>query len=200
MWSWHRGQGPSRAAFAVIKQGARTYEATIGLDGQRLVSWTERSGVQPAWLEEEFDETVHEEVKKHPDVIAALRRRGITDRTFVDCSGGPPGYLALPEQEGKRVAYVGCELPAGVRNVWARQIEGLIIVFAVNEKKVLQVIDEGVVPVPKTRADYDEASAGGFAAPAVMTLFLATVHALFGTYALSGAGVIPRLPLLIAAL
>ncbi len=33
-----------------------------------------------------------------------------------------------------------------------------------------------------------------------MTLLLATVHALFGTYALSGAGVIPRLPLLIAAL
>ncbi|MGH8646527.1 MAG: hypothetical protein ACREX4_19535, partial [Gammaproteobacteria bacterium] len=33
-----------------------------------------------------------------------------------------------------------------------------------------------------------------------MTLFLAAVHALFGTYALSGAGVIPRLPLLTAAL
>ncbi|MGH8656751.1 MAG: hypothetical protein ACREYE_33250 [Gammaproteobacteria bacterium] len=43
-------------------------------------------------------------------------------------------------------------------------------------------------------------AAGGFAAPAVMTLLLAAVHALFGTYALSGAGVIPRLPLLIAAL
>lgn len=36
--------------------------------------------------------------------------------------------------------------------------------------------------------------ATGFAAPAVMTLLLAGVRALFGTYALSGAGVIRRLP------
>jgi len=43
-------------------------------------------------------------------------------------------------------------------------------------------------------------AAGGFAAPAVMTLLLAAVHALFGTYALSVAGVIRRLPLLVAAL
>jgi len=33
-----------------------------------------------------------------------------------------------------------------------------------------------------------------------MTLLLAALHALFGIYALSGAGVIRRLPLLVAAL
>ncbi len=43
-------------------------------------------------------------------------------------------------------------------------------------------------------------AAGGFAAPAVMTLLLAALHAFFGIYALSGAGVIRRLPLLVAAL
>ncbi|MGH7946325.1 MAG: hypothetical protein ACREF9_15145 [Opitutaceae bacterium] len=77
VWSWRRGQIPSRAAFAVIKQGARTYEATIGLDDHRLVSWTERSGVQPAWLEAEFDEAVNDEVTpwrcESPATMSSLR-------------------------------------------------------------------------------------------------------------------------------
>lgn len=38
------------------------------------------------------------------------------------------------------------------------------------------------------------------ASPAVMTLVLALIHAIFGCYGLSGAGVIRRLPLLIVGL
>src|SRR5262249_25704735 len=48
----------------------------------------------------------------------------------------------------------------GVRNPSSRQIEGLTTVVDLNEKKVLRVVDEGVIPMPSTVADYDPASIG----------------------------------------
>lgn len=159
VWAW-RSDEPSappvpRHARAVVKQQARTFEAVIDVVAERLVSWEEQPGAQANWLDSDFG-TAIDEVKKHPDFVAAMARRGITDFTFIDCGGGPPGYFALPEEEGRRVSYVGCVDERRVRNTWPRNIEGLTVVVDVNERTVLRVVDEGVVPVPSTRAEYFE--------------------------------------------
>jgi primary-amine oxidase len=159
VWGWRRGQPIPRAAHVVLKQQARTFEAVVDLAGRRLVSHREVPGAQPNWLRGEFT-AMESDVKEHPEFIAAMRRRGITDFTFIDCGAGPPGYFGLPEEEGRRVAYGSCNDARQVRNTWTRQIEGLVFVYDMNEKRVMRVIDDGVIPVPRTVADYDEASLG----------------------------------------
>src|SRR6266568_9686171 len=85
----------------------------------RLVSWTKLEGVQPNWLREEL-KAMEKEVKKHPDFIAAMKKRGIADFTFLECSAIPPGYFGTEEQRGRRIAHVQCSDARGVRNTWPR--------------------------------------------------------------------------------
>ena len=165
VWGWEPGRPVPRAARAVVKQQAAAYEALVDLVNERVLSWTELKGLQPNWLREEFG-AMEAEVKKHPEFVAAMRKRGYTDLTFIDCGGGPPGYFGTPEQEGRRIAYVGCSDVRRVRNDWPRQIEGLTVVVDMNARRVLRVVDEGVIPVPGVNADYDEASIGPLRPPA----------------------------------
>ena len=159
VWKWSPGDSFPRSAFAVVRQKNQAFEAVVDLVHHGLVSWTELKGVQPSFLAEEFT-AMTEEVKKHPDFIAAMDRRAITDLTFIDCSGVPPGYFGTDEQRGRRIAYVRCRDARGVRNTWNREIEGLIVVVDMNERKVIRVADDGSVPVTRVSADYDQASIG----------------------------------------
>ncbi|MBK9707680.1 MAG: primary-amine oxidase [Acidobacteria bacterium] len=43
---------------------------------------------------------------------------------------------------------------------YARPIEGVVAVVDMNARKVLRIVDSGIVPVPSATADVDEASAG----------------------------------------
>jgi primary-amine oxidase len=159
VWGWSKGREFPREAFAVVRQGADAYEAVVDLKQRRLISWTRLRDVQPNWLEEEF-KAMEKEVKAHPDFIAAMKKRGITDFTFLRCSGPPPGYFDTDEQRGRRIAHIQCSDARHVRNMWPRQIQGLTAVVDLNAKQVLRVVDEGVVPLTKAVADYDPASIG----------------------------------------
>ncbi len=158
-WSWKTGDPMPRSAFAVVRQGPRAFETVVDLAGRRVTTWRELAGAQPNWLLDELFSPA-EFVKKHPDFIAAMRRRGIEDVTFVDCVAIPPGYFGTEEQRGRRVGHVSCSEARGVRNSWARQIGGVTVVVDMHEKKVLRVVDEGVVPMTTVSADYDPASVG----------------------------------------
>jgi len=159
MLEWKQGQASPRRAFALVRQKTRTFEAVVDLNNKKMISWDELEGVQANWLKEEFD-AMTDIVKQDPDFLAAMQRRGITDLTFIDCSVGPPGYFGTEEQKGRRIGHFNCEQVGGVRNNWTRQIAGLDVVVDMNEKTVLRVVDEGVVPVPAVSADFDRASIG----------------------------------------
>jgi primary-amine oxidase len=148
-----------REAFAVVRQGAEAFEAVVDVKQPRIVSWKKLEGVQPNWLGQEFG-AMGREVKKHPDFIAAMKKRGITDFTFIDCMGLPPGYFGGEEERGRRIAHVQCRDVRGARNVWTREIVGLTAVVDLNAKQVLRVVDDGVIPIAKAVADYDAASIG----------------------------------------
>ncbi len=157
VWNWSPGDAMPRSAFAVVREGPRTYEAVIDISDRRLISWSELEGAQPQWLREEFGSGAAQ-VKANPEFIAAMERRGITDLTFIECHAIPPGYFGTPEQQGRRIGYVYCNDPSGVRNTWTRSIGGLTIVVDMTDGTVLRVVDEGAVPVPGTTAEYDRAS------------------------------------------
>ena len=159
VWNWKDGDSFPRSAFAVVRQGPRTYEAVIDISDRSLSSWKELTGRQPMWLDREFGSGAAK-VLEHPEVIAALERRGIADPTFIDCHAIPPGYFGTAEQQGRRVGYVYCTDPRGVRNTWTRSIGGLTVVVDMADGSVLRVVDEGAIPVPGTLAEYDRASLG----------------------------------------
>jgi primary-amine oxidase len=160
VWSWTAGDAPlSREALVVLREGEATYEAVIDLAGRRVRSWQEVPGAQIPWLGREFG-AAESLVKEHPEFVEALARRGITDLTFVECGGGPPGTFGIPGEEGRRLAYVSCRDARTVRNLWTRGIEGLVAVVDMDTREVLRVVDEGVVPVPDTNADYDVSRLG----------------------------------------
>jgi primary-amine oxidase len=159
VWSWSPGKDFPREASAVVRQGADSYETVVDLKQRRVVSWTKLEGVQPNWLREEL-KAMQKEVKKHPDFIAAMKKRGITDFTFLECTAVPPGYFGGEEERGRRIAHVQCTDQSGVRNSWTREIPGLTAIVDLNAKQVLRVVDEGVTPLAKVVADYDPASIG----------------------------------------
>ena len=156
--AWKPGQALRREAFVVVKQKARTFEAVVDLNAQKLLSWTEIKGVQPNSPEAENDD-IKDAVKENPDVKAALQRRGITDFAAVECGGYGTGYFGTAEEQGRRLFRVICAQQYGPLQNWGT-IEGLTILWDENEKKVLRVVDTGAVPVPHPEANYDLASVG----------------------------------------
>lgn len=159
VWSFSEGDAFERRAKAVVGRQGETAEAVIDLREEALESWTVLEAIQPNWLSREF-QAMDDELKQHPEFVAALEKRGIRELEFVDCVVLPPSYLDTDEQKGRRVGHAACEYAPGVQNVWTRQIEGLSVVLDMVENKIIRVVDEGAVPIPDTNADYDSASIG----------------------------------------
>jgi primary-amine oxidase len=156
---WKAGQTPRREALVVVKQGPKTFEAIVDVALRKMISWKEVQGVQPNQTEEEIT-GVDEAVKENTEWQAAMRRRGITDYETVTCIGISPGYFGTPEEQGRRLQRVICEDRRGVWEGDGRPIEGLVVLWDANDRKVLRVIDTGVVPVPRGPVDYDIDSVG----------------------------------------
>ena len=152
--AWRPGAEMPRAAYAVVRQGGETYEAAVDLAAGRVASWKPLTGAQPAWTGDEFRAVV-DKVLEHPDFIAGLEARGITDFTFLDCSTSPRGYFGTAEERGRRIGNVSCSESRGVRNSWTRRVEGLSAVVDLVAGEVLRVVDDGPVPVTDTVADFD---------------------------------------------
>jgi primary-amine oxidase len=159
VWDWSEGEPVPRAAYALVRQKEKSYKAIVDLVSRSISSWNELKDVQPNWMGQEFGAVIAE-VKKHPDFIAAMKKRGIEDLTFIDCMCIPPGYYGTEEVVGKRVGHVHCNDVRGVRNNWTRGIEGLTAVVDLHENKVIRIVDEGIVDVPEVSADYDQATLG----------------------------------------
>ena len=82
--AWRLGQVVHRKAFAVVWNRAdnETYEATLDLSDGRVESFVHVPGACPNFTVDEYHD-VDEAMRAHPDVIAALAARGITDLSLV---------------------------------------------------------------------------------------------------------------------
>lgn len=125
-------------------------EAAVSLTQQVVKFWKRRCGVQPAIM---LDEIVESEaaLKRSPEFIAALRKRGVTDPDLVMVDPWSAGaYGDEPEEERDRrlvraISYVRSE---ALDNGYARPLEGLLAIIDLNSMEVLRVEDFGVVPLP----------------------------------------------------
>lgn len=155
---WAPGDPEKRAAFTVLKVGGNTIEVVVDLVEETITNWTQLSNVQTAIQSEEWAEA-QSLVKADLSWQAAMAARGITSFDDIFCESLSAGYFSDPIEEGRRLLKMPCYDVSGANiNIYARPIEGLIAVVDLNEMSVLDVIDEGLLPVGTSTHDFNEAS------------------------------------------
>jgi primary-amine oxidase len=173
---WRPGDPVARSAFAVLLRQGRLFEARIDLTAGRLDWSHEIAGVQPGLLPSEDWSSVVRIVYASSEWQRAVRARGVQDLRSVVCVPLPIGDVAADELVAARLVKVICFDGAGVRNYWARPLEGLVAIVDLHAHQLRRVIDTGVVPVPRAPADLPvsaevgaakstERAGGGSAAP-----------------------------------
>jgi primary-amine oxidase len=146
---WSPGKPFERRARADYLSGDRLLEADVNLTSGKVDSVTEVKDRQSAILFEEFL-GASEVVKKDPRWRAAMAKRGITTFDNIICAPLTVGPVIDQRYRGLRLLKVPCfDKTGAVNNVYGRPIEGLLSIVDVRKGAVIEVIDEGVVPIPK---------------------------------------------------
>lgn len=163
--AWRPGRPITRQARAVGMAGTSVFEVVVDLRTKRLISVVERRGVEaPLTLTEQLEGV--KVALEHSDFQEGLKRRGVTDLTKVLCAPLTAGYYGIPEDEGKRLLKVGCfDIRKTTNNLFGWPIERLYALVDLRERKVLRVVDYGVVPINRGEHNFTEAAVGTLRAP-----------------------------------
>ena len=150
---WQAGRNSARSAFVVARRERTVYEGVVDLAAGTVSRWQAIPDVQPSILVEEWKRAQRIAIDD-PDWRAAMAKRGYSDFDKLFCEPFSAGYFADPAEEGRRLVKVACFDASTGTNVWSRPIEGLYAVVDLDERKVVRLIDNGVVPVSRDPADF----------------------------------------------
>lgn len=128
-----------------------TVEALVDLVDGSVRRWREVRGVQPGMSADEFV-AAQAAVRRSPEFIAALARRGIEDPSTVDVDPVAAGYHGRPE-EGEPAARRLARMLAYVRpseggNAYARPLAGVYGLVDVSTGELVHFEDRDPVPLP----------------------------------------------------
>ncbi|MDT5402832.1 MAG: primary-amine oxidase [Mycobacterium sp.] len=139
-----------------------TYKSVVSLGADRVESFAHVPGVQANFTVDEFVEC-DRALRAHPDVIAALAKRGITDLDLVFMDTWTYGdAVAPPEFRDRRIGWSDTwRKDAPGANPYAHLVSGLHCVIDLNTMEVLRVEDNGPF------------SGGGVETPSVMGEYVA---------------------------
>jgi len=156
--AWKPGDAVPRRSLSVLwnKQTNHTYEAVVDLVGDRVDSWTHQPGVCPNFTIDEYHDVDHA-LHEHPEVLARLAARGITDPSLVLFDVWTYGKAMMPEQwRDRRLGWCDLwmrETPEG--NPYAHPVSGLKIIVDMNTLEMLEIEDHHDYGLPKVDAEYD---------------------------------------------
>ena len=161
--AWKPGSPIERKADVVLYYQGHSYAALVNISTAKVESFEELKGMQAPFTTTEEQE-VNEAIKHDPQIVDALKKRGITDLNLVLCYATPGGYIALKEQDGRRIGWGGCEYNIDSEN-WMedREVAGIFFTVDMATKKITRFTDYGVTPMPPVSEVYD--SDGGPAVP-----------------------------------
>ena len=151
--AWSPGDPVRRNVEALVVPGPELtmVKLVISIDDAAIVGREVIEGMRPTLLMGESF-MVMVACTQHPDYIAALARRGITDLTHVQIDPWPAGSFGYPVEEGRRIARCISFLRMDeTDNGYARPIEGVIVHADLGTGEVLEVIDHappGEDPIP----------------------------------------------------
>jgi len=165
MWDWQPGMAFTRKSKVIFRRGPKTFQALVDITSSKVISVTEKIGVQSSVLISEW-KLAQALTLKDPDWQKAMRKRGYTDFTRLFCSPIAPGYLPGMDYGGKRVLNVPCyEVSPSKNHRYGRPVEGVFAVVDINAKKVIDLVDSGIVPVPESVRNYDSINKSVFRPP-----------------------------------
>ena len=151
------GTVPDRAARLVVLNRAEnsTYIAVVSLTTDSLVSWTHVPDVQANFTVDEWEEC-DAILRAHPEVIAALAQRGITDLDLVFIDTWTYGAALIPEKyAGRRLGWSDIWVRAQTGgNPYAGPVNGLHFVIDVNSMQLLEIEDSFSVDRPEIMGEY----------------------------------------------
>ncbi len=154
--SWVPGDPIEREVRALIVPGPSLdlHEAIVSVTAGTVREFRVVEGMRSALLMTEAMNAVFT-TKAHPDYIAALARRGITDLDNVQIDPWPAGTFGYDCEEGRRISRCISFLRTDkTDNGYARPIEGVIVHFDLGRNEVIEVIDHGVVSMPQQSGSY----------------------------------------------
>ena len=148
---------PERRARAVLLHQAEnsTWVAVVSLDTDRVLEWETVPGVQANFTVDEWEEA-DAALRKHPEVIAALAKRGIEDLDHVFIDTWTYGDAVIPDRfRGLRLGWADVWVRAGEgANPYAGPVSGLHFVIDVNTMNLLEVEDTVAVDRPEVMGEY----------------------------------------------
>lgn len=155
------GGAGDRQATVFWRQNKQSFKSTVNL---RNGSFTPRQLIPRG--QGQLGLTITEVVDfsfafQDPAFLRALALRGIrTPQQLQQVLVTPltPGSFGLPEEQRRIVKAQMYYTEGASINLYAKPIEGLQAIIDLDDKRVLQVLDTGVVPVPTATHEFDEAS------------------------------------------
>ena len=159
--TYRSGDPVDREVRCVVVDGPDSVaEAVVSVTHDELRSWRSVPGAKPALLFTEIVEAMgllHES----QEWCDALAKRGITDLSTVQIDPWPAGSFGDAAEDGTRLTRVVSYLRHDATdNGYAHPIEGLIAVIDLSARRVVEVVDHGVVPIPAECSNYDIDRAG----------------------------------------
>lgn len=138
-----------RADAAVVDRDAGTsYEVTVDLTSGTLERADDLGSLHAPIVFDEFYEA--QAAARDPRVVAAAARRGVTDPGHLYVEPWPAGWFDRPfDPDGRRLAH--CVFYVKERDgdsAWARPLQGLVAVWDRTRGEIVDLIDDGDVPVP----------------------------------------------------
>ncbi len=154
---WRPGGPVPRAALVTCwnRDDGQAYTATVSLTGDEVTAFDHRPGAQPNATVDEWHEA-DAAFRAHPDIVAALARRGITDLGLVLFDTWTYGFAVIPEQyRDRRIGWADVWYrSAPGANPYAHPVNGLHPVIDLNRMELLEVGDTGPVPEPEVMGEY----------------------------------------------
>jgi primary-amine oxidase len=151
------GDPVERAARAVLWDtgDGTAYVAGLSLTGDSIVSWDAQPGRQPNATTDEWSDC-DAAMRAHPDVVAALARRGVTDMDLVLVDMWTYGaHLIPPSYVDRRVGW--CDIwvrDSRDSNPYAHSVSGLKLVVDLNRMELLEIEDAPGAGFPDVQGEY----------------------------------------------
>ncbi|TFD73405.1 primary-amine oxidase [Cryobacterium fucosi] len=145
-----------RARLVVLNRGENsTWVAVVSLTHGSLLDWATVPGVQANFTVDEWGEA-DSALRAHPDVIAVLAGRGITDLDNVFIDTWTYGDAVIPDRfRGRRLGWadIWVRREKGA-NPYAGPVSGLHFVIDVNTMELLEIEDSFEVERPEVMGEY----------------------------------------------
>lgn len=168
--AWKPGDTLKRRAQVTAVSGATLMEVEVDLAAKAIAKIVDRKGVEAPLTLNEFSNVVNVALED-ARFLEALKKRGHTDPKKVYCAPFSAGYYGIKAHAGRRLLKVGCfDISRATNNYFGWPIERLYALVELRERKVLQVVDYGVVPVAAQDMNFTEGAVGKLRAAEKATL------------------------------